>query len=135
MDTPQSVRETVFSINLKDAYLQGHIHPESRKHLHFVANCKVFQFKVFCFCLTTALQVFTSVMAPVLAFLHQIDIRILSYLHDWLVLVLALEDSLMVKDRVLALCEELCIRVSLVKSSLTPTQEVTYLGIILYLQL
>ena len=55
---------------LKDAYLQVPMHPESRKFLRFVACGKVYQFKVLCFGLSTAPQVFTWVMAPVSAFLH-----------------------------------------------------------------
>ena len=53
------------SIDLKDAYLQIPIHPESRKYLRFMAFEKVYQFKVLCFGLSTAPQVFTRVMALV----------------------------------------------------------------------
>ena len=64
------------SIDLKDAYLQVPIHLGSRKHLWFVGFDMVFQFKVFCFGLTTAPQVFTRVMVPVSAMLHNQGIRI-----------------------------------------------------------
>ena len=47
------------SIDLKDAYLQIPIHPDSRKYLSFIAFEKVYQFKVLCFGLSTAPQVFT----------------------------------------------------------------------------
>ena len=52
------------SIDLKDAYLQVPMHPESRKYLRFMVFGKVYQFKVLCFGLSTAPQVFTRVMAP-----------------------------------------------------------------------
>ena len=80
METLQSVLLSVrsgdwmVSIDLKDAYLQIPIHPDSRKYLRFVALSQVFQFKALCFGLSTAPQVFTRVMAPVSAFLHRLGI-------------------------------------------------------------
>ena len=60
------------SLDLRDAYLQVPIHPDSRRYLRFVALNQVFQFKAFCFGLSTAPRVFTWVMAPVSTFLHRI---------------------------------------------------------------
>ena len=74
------------SIDLKDAYLQIPIHPASRRFLRFTAGGRTWQFRVLCFCLSTAPQVFTRVMAPVLGFLHQLGVRMLRYLDDWLIL-------------------------------------------------
>ena len=74
------------SIDLRDAYLQIPIHPDSRKYLRFVALNQVFQFKGLCFGLSTASQVFTRAMAPLLAFLHRLRIRLCRYLDDWLIL-------------------------------------------------
>ena len=73
------------SLDLKDAYLQVPIHPDSRKSLRFVAFDRVHQFTALCFGLSTAPQVFTRVMAPVSTFLHRAGIRIRRYLDDWLI--------------------------------------------------
>ena len=75
----------MMSLDLKDAYLQVPIHPDSRKYLRFVAFGQVYQFKVLCFGFSIASQVFTRVMAPVLTFLHHAGIRIRRYLDDWLI--------------------------------------------------
>ena len=81
METVQSVLSSVrqgdwmVALDLKDAYLQIPIHPESRRYLRFVTPQGTFQFKVLCFGLTTAPQVFTRVMAPVSAILHSMGIR------------------------------------------------------------
>ena len=86
METLQSVLLSIWpgdwmvSLDLKDAYLQAPMHPESRKFLRFVACGKVYQFKVLCFGLSMASQVFTRVMAPVSAFLHRSGIRLRRYL-------------------------------------------------------
>ena len=77
METLQSVLLSVravdwmVSLDLKDAYLQVPMHPESRKFLRFMVGGKVYQFKILCFGLSTAPQVFTRVMAPVSAILHR----------------------------------------------------------------
>ena len=92
METNQSVflvvrrSDWVVSIDLKDAYLQVLVHPGSRRYLHFMAFGKIYHFKVLCFGLSTAPQVFTRVMAPVSAMLHSLGVWILRYLCDWLVL-------------------------------------------------
>ena len=70
METIQSVLLSVRqgdwmpSIDLKEAYLQVPVHPESRPFLCFVSKGHVFQFKALCFGLSTAPQVFSRVMAP-----------------------------------------------------------------------
>ena len=63
------------SIDLREAYLQVPVHPESRHFLHFVAHGCTYQFTALCLGLSTAPQVFTGVMAPVSAILHSMGIR------------------------------------------------------------
>ena len=75
----------MFSINLKDAYFQVPVHLESRPYLWFVVQGTVYQFRVLCFGLSTALQVFTREFAPFLEWAHRRRIRLLHYLDDWLV--------------------------------------------------
>ena len=119
------------SLDLKDEYLQVLMHPESRKFLRFVAFGKVYQFKVFCFGLSTAPQVFTRVMAPVSAFLHRSDIRLRRYLDDWLIQVASREQVLLALDAVLQLCHSLGIVVNWEKFQLVTTQRMVYLGVLL----
>ena len=119
------------SIGLKDAYLQIPIHPESRKYLRFMAFEKVYQFKVLCFGLSTAPQVFTRVMAPVSAILHRLGIRLRRYLDDWLIQASSREQVLLALRTVLRLCNSLGIVVNWEKSQLVQTQTICYLGVIL----
>ena len=135
METVQSVLgslrrgDWMFSLDLKDDYLQVPIHESSRKFLRFVTSKGVFQFRVLCFGLTTAPQVFTRVMAPVATIQHSLGIRMLRYIDDWLVLASSVEECLRARDTVLSLCAELGIQLNLEKSSLTPSQISVYLGI------
>ena len=119
------------SIDLKDAYLQVSMHPESRKYLRFMAFGKVYQFKVLCFGLSMATQVFTRVMAPVSAILHSLGIRLQRYLDDWLIQASSREQVLLALRTVLRLCNSLGIVVNWEKSQLVPTQKMIYLGALL----
>ena len=65
------------------------------------------QFRVLCFGLTTAPQVFTRIMAPVSAILHRHGVRMLRYLDDWLILASSEIACLQSRDRLLAVCTEL----------------------------
>ena len=119
------------SLDLKDEYLQVPMHPESRKFLRFIACGKVYQFKVLCFGLSTDLQVYTRVMAPVSAFLHNSGIRLRRYLDDWLIQASSREQVLLALDAVLQLCSVLGIVVNWEKSQLVPTQRMVCLGVLL----
>ena len=118
----------MISLDLQDAYLQVPIHPESRRYLRFIMGGVPYQFRVLCFGLTTAPQVFTRLMAPISAILHRYGIRILRYLDDWLILAESRTTCIQARDRLLHLCEELGLQVNHRKSSLVPSQDMTYLG-------
>ena len=134
METPRSVLSSIrpgdwmISLDLQDAYLQVPVHHDSRRYLHFVVARKSYQFRVLCFGLTTAPQVFTRIMAPVSAILHRYGVRMLRYLDDWLILASTEIACIQSRDRLLSICTELGIQVNLTKSSLVPTQSLVYLG-------
>ena len=130
METPQSILRSIWmvSLDLRDAYLQVPVHHDSRRYLRFVVAGKSYQFRVLCFGLTTAPQVFTRLMAPVSAILHKYGVRMLRYLDDWLILASTELACLQSRDRLLSICTELGIQVNLTKSSLVPTQSLVYLG-------
>ena len=119
------------SIDLKEAYLQVPVHPDSRHFLRFVFRDRVFQFKALCFGLSTAPQVFTRVITPVSAMHHSMGIRMRRYLDDWLVQSSSQASLLRDLQTVLQLCHELGIVVNLQKSNLVPSQVVQYLGVVI----
>ena len=134
METQQLVLQSLHpgdwmaSLDLRDAYLQVPVHPESRCYLRFCVGEEVFQFRALCFGLSTAPQAFTRVMAPVSSIMHRHGFRILRYLDDWLVLGSSFRDLVRARDFLLWLCQELGVQVNLEKSSLIPTQTLDYLG-------
>ena len=137
METIQSVLLSVCqgdwmaSIDLKEAYLQVPVHPDSCRFLRFVAQGRVYQFSALCFGLSTAPQVFSRVMAPVSAILHSWGIRMRRYLDDWLVQSSSCDCLLHNLQVVLDLCHELGIVVNPKKSHLEPSQVVQYLGVVI----
>ena len=137
METIQSVLLSVrpgdwmVSIDLKEAYLQIPVHPESRKYLRFVAFGRVYQFRDLCFGLASAPQVFTRVIAPVSSILHSMGIRLHCYLDDWLIQSSSREAVLCDLRVVLDLCMELGIVVNPEKSNFVPSEKVLYLGTVL----
>ena len=92
---------------------------------------EVYQFKVLCFGLSTATQVFTRVMAPVSAILHRMGVRLRRYLDDWLLQASSREQALLALRPVLQLCRRLRIVVNWDRSQVIPTQQMVYLGVIL----
>ena len=121
-------RDWMILVDLQDAYLQVPVHPESRRYLRFCLCSQTFQFQVLCFGLSSALQVFTRVMAPISSIMHRYGYRILRYLDNWLVLGSSLQEITRARDFLLWLCRELGVQTNISKSSLTPTQTLDYLG-------
>lgn len=134
METTSSVMRAInqedwmMSLDLKDAYFQIHVHPDSRRFLRFVWGQRTLQFKVLCFGLSTAPQVFTRVMAHPAAILHKKGVRLLRYLDDWLVLASTEEEALRSRQRLLELCAPLNIIINWEKLDLTPKQTKIFLG-------
>ena len=87
-----------------------------------------YQFRVLCFGLTTTPHVFTRLMAPISTILHRYGVRMLRYLDDSLILAESRTTGLQARDRLLQVCEELGLQVNFRKSSLIPSQDMTYLG-------
>ena len=86
-----------------------------------------YQLRMLCFGLTTAPHVFTRLMAPISTILHRYVVGMLRYLDDWLILAESRTTGIQARDRLLQVCEELRLQVNCRKSSLIPSQDMTYL--------
>ncbi|VDI64057.1 Hypothetical predicted protein, partial [Mytilus galloprovincialis] len=124
------------SLDLKDAYMHIPVFQKHRQYLRFcVKNSPCLQFSALPFGPTSAPRVFTKVVSVVAAHLRAQGIRLVVYLDDWF---LVNQSSLMlVQDReiVLNLLVKLGFIINLKKSSLTPTQKITYIGALFHLDL
>ena len=116
------------SLDLKDAYLHVPMHSSARRWLRFYMNGAAYEFKVLPFGLSAAPRTFTRVVKAVAEYLRCQGVRIFVYLDDWL--IVAPSPQLLQKDirTVCDLVSRLGFIVNLEKSSLKPTQRITYLG-------
>lgn len=119
------------SIDLKDAYLHIPIHPSHHRFLAFRYKEVDYCFRALPFGLSTAPRVFTRVTRAVLAFLRRRGIMVFAYLDDWLLVGRSAQESHRITTFTVTLLQNLGWIVNLQKSSLTPSQIVTYLGAVL----
>ena len=121
------------SLDLQDAYL----HIPIRKNLHkFMAFSHGHQlyFKVLPFGLNVAPMIFTKILKHPLSRLHQEGIPVLAYLDDWISWApnkIILQINL---RKILTTLRGLGFLINLKKSHLTPTSDITWLGVRWFLQ-
>ncbi|KAJ1121781.1 hypothetical protein NDU88_000300 [Pleurodeles waltl] len=123
------------SIDLQDAYFHIPIAPKHQKFLRFRVALQHYQFRVLPFGLKSAPRVFSKCMAVVAAHLRRQRIYIYPYLDDWLLKASSPEQARSHQDIVLGVCEALGLQVNYQKSTLTPTQNLHYLGAIISTEL
>ncbi len=119
------------SLDLKDAYFHIQVAPHHRRFLRFVFEGVAYQYKVLPFGLSLAPHTFTRCMDAALSPLRQMGIRILNYLDDWL--ILAQSQAFLTSHKTLLLSHLVCLwlRVNLAKSTLSPSQRVSFLGTVI----
>jgi len=135
MDTPKVIRSSlekgqwVFSLDLKDAYLQVPIHQASRKYLRFEFQGNIFQFRVLPFGISTAPWAFTMLVRVVKDILHPLSIPLLQYLDDWLGNAPSYQVATERAHKVVQVCQSLGFLINFEKSELTPKQIFDFVGV------
>ncbi len=119
------------SLDLKDAYFHIQVAPRHRQFLRFAFEGVAYQYKVLPFGLSLAPRTFTRCMDAALSPLRQMEIRILNYLDDWL--ILAQSQAVLASHKTLLLSHLDCLglRVNFDKSILSPSQWVSFLGTVI----
>ncbi|XP_072400418.1 uncharacterized protein [Diabrotica undecimpunctata] len=118
------------SLDLKDAYFGIPINKQHRKFLKFQYNGKMFQFNVLPFGLSVAPYLFTKILKPVTQYLKVRNILILNYLDDCLLLGSTKLECINNLKITIELFLELGFIINYKKSTLIPTQQITFLGFI-----
>lgn len=119
------------SIDLQDAYFHIPILKSHRKYLRFMVGSQHYQFAVLPVGLTTALRVFTKVMAVVAAHLRRSGIPVVPYLDDWLIKAKSpemVQHHLQVTSQLLF---DLGFSINVPKSHLEPSQRNLFIGAVL----
>ena len=117
------------SVDLKDAFFHVPVVPRHRKYLRFNFRGKVYQYCVLPFGMALSPRTFTVLVETALAPIRQKGVRVFSYLDDILIVAdsrdLAVTHTSLVIDHPLTLG----FLINWTKSSLSPSQVTTYLGI------
>lgn len=119
------------SIDLTDAYFHVPIAAEHRRFLRFAYRGRHWQFRVLPFGLSLSPRVFTRCVKAALSPLQASGMKILPYLDDWLLCSPTQMSATRNTCQLLSHVSRLGLRVNLAKSSLTPSQTTTFLGVAL----
>ena len=116
-------------IDLKDAYLSVPLHQQSQKFVSFKWGEKLYQFLVLCFGLGPAPRIFTKLMKIPIALMRRLNVRLIIYLDDCLILGSTAQEVIAARDTLIFILEHLGFTINFEKLVLLPTQLIEFLGV------
>ena len=122
--------DLMVKVDLSDAYWSIPIHKNSRKFMRFMWEGQLYEFLVLAFGLGPAPRLFTKLMKIPITILRKLQIRIIVYLDDFLLIGSCLQEILTARDSLIFLLEQLGYSINRVKSILTPCLSLEFLGMI-----
>ena len=118
-------------IDLKDAYFTIPLSEKSQKYIRFRWEGTLYEFLCLCFGLGPAPRIFTKLLKIPISLLRRINIRLVIFLDDVLLMAQTIEELLMSRDTLIFLFQKLGFVINLKKSVFQPTQQIEYLGLII----
>ena len=100
-----------------------------KPRLRFQWRGKLYQFLCLCFGMGPAPRVFKKLMKVPIALLRKLNIRLIIYLDDILILTSDLKEIEMARDTVIFLLTHLGFTINFQKSVVQPTQKIQFLGV------
>ena len=116
-------------VDLKDAYFHIGVVPAHRQYLKFHWLEHSYQFRALPFGLSSAPQVFTKILAPLMAWLRLMGVHLYPYLDDILILGESFGEVEQSVQAMLRVRTQAGFIVKLKKSNLVPTQDLLYIGV------
>jgi len=113
-------------LDLKDAYFSVPLHKDSQKFVRFLWEGNLYQFLCLCFGLGPAPRIFTKLLKIPIALLRRINIRVMIYLDDMLLLGRTVQEAFQTRDTVIFLLQNLGFIINQKKSVLIPTQKIEF---------
>lgn len=77
----------MWKLDLKRAYFNAPLHSSSRKYVRFLWSGNIYKFLCLCFSLGLATLLLTKIIKIPISHLGKLDVRIIKYLVDMLLLV------------------------------------------------
>lgn len=120
-------------MDLKDAYFHIQIAPHHRRFLRFVLERVAYQFSVLPFGLSLAPHTFTKCMNAALTPLRLMGIRIVNYIHGWIIMAPSVRELCNHRSFLISHLQCLSSQSICKKSQLQLMQNIPFLGVwILY---
>ena len=123
--------DLMVKIDLKDAYYVVPLNQKSRKYVRFLWEGSLYEFICLMFGLGPCPRIFTKLLRIPITILRRLNIRMIIYIDDMLIIGSSMEEILMARDTVLHLLEALGFVINYQKSMTTPTTEIEFLGVII----
>ena len=108
-------------IDLKDAYFTVPLHESIRKHLRFLWEGTIFEFVCLCFGLGPGPRIFTKLMKVPMTILRRLNMRLIIYLDDMLIMAKTPEEAKSHLNTIIYLLENLGFVINKKKSAMTPS--------------
>ena len=119
----------ICKLDLKDVYFSVPVDKDSRQFACFRWSRNSYKFLCLCFSLGPAPRIFTKLLKVSMTILRTINIRIIIYLDDMLLIVHSLEQILMSRDTINFFLQHLGFVINWENSELTPVQEIEFLSL------
>ena len=126
-------RGYMYKIDLKDAYFTVSLDKSCRHLVRFLWEGNLYQLLCLCFGLGPAPRVFTKILTVQTSLLHRLNIRILIYLEDILLMPQSIERLLVARYTVIFLLQHLGFVINLKMSVKEPVQTVEYTSLVINL--
>ena len=118
----------LIQLDLKNAYFSVPLDQNSRKFVKFQWKGTLCEFMCLCFGVGLAPRVITKLLKIPISLLKKMNIRVIIYLDDMLILSHKIRESHMSRDTVIYLLQNLGFIVNIIKSILYPCQKIEFLG-------
>ena len=119
------------SLDLKEAYFSIHIKEESQEFLKFIWKGQLYKFTVFPNGLACCPRIFTKILKPVMAYLHQKGFISTIFIDDTLLMGDSEFECIRNVQASLDIFQKLGFVIHPTKSILTPVRQITYLGFVI----
>ena len=115
-------------VDLKDAYFSVPLHNNSRKFVRFLWLGNLYEFLCLCFGLGSAPRISSKLLQIPIAILRRINVRLIIFLDDILLMEKTLQEMSMSRDTLIFLLQRLGFVINQKKSVLQPTRQLEFLG-------
>ena len=119
----------MYKIDLKDAYFSVPLHLSSQKYIRFKWKGNLYQLLCLCFGLRLAPRLFVKLMKISISFMWKLNVRIIMFLDDILIMVSTKKELTHARDALIFLLETLCFLINKNKSALHPCQILKFLSV------